>query len=362
MRSALSHTSQARRNMTAAHRACTAPSSRRWRRGPSTRSMKSMSACSSAYDTSGSPAKIRTSNISSVTSKAPRTGRLNTYLATTSTKVRSIMASRMVEATTPSTATARRSQPGGRSLMRLATAGRRGSLAGRDLLQLRAKLGEDLGGVHTLGTGLLDPVIDDGRGALLDLGHEGRVGLHDLDPGLLQRLQALLVGLVPGSAGQPCQVLAGDLADRLLVLLGKLVPLVLVHEEAEGRAVHAARKQRRLLQHGVELDRDDGLHRKEHTVGNPALQELVGFGSRLDEGGGPQRLGDRFGDATARANLEPLDVVDASDRTLGEHLAGAVREHSEQLHALVFVDLGEVLPVDSRVRDRVDERGVTGPR
>ena len=40
--------------------------------------MKSMTACSSANDTSGSPAKISTSSISSVTSKAPRTGRLKT--------------------------------------------------------------------------------------------------------------------------------------------------------------------------------------------------------------------------------------------------------------------------------------------
>src|SRR5437879_1109463 len=34
---------------------------------------------------------------------------------------------------------------------------------------------------------------------------------------------------------------------RLLVLPGELVPLVLVHEEAERRGVHAAREQRRLL-------------------------------------------------------------------------------------------------------------------
>ena len=40
--------------------------------------MKSISACSSVNDTSGRPAKISTRSISSVTSKAPRTGRLTT--------------------------------------------------------------------------------------------------------------------------------------------------------------------------------------------------------------------------------------------------------------------------------------------
>ena len=45
------------------------------RRG-SMRSMKSMVTCSSACDTSGRPAKISTSRISSVISKPPRIGRL----------------------------------------------------------------------------------------------------------------------------------------------------------------------------------------------------------------------------------------------------------------------------------------------
>src|SRR3989449_5406496 len=97
IRSALSHMSQVSKNMTAAHTSCTARSSPRRARAPRSRSTKSMSACSSAHDTSGSPAKISTTSMSSVTSNAPLTGWLKTYRATTSTNVRSIMARRMAE-------------------------------------------------------------------------------------------------------------------------------------------------------------------------------------------------------------------------------------------------------------------------
>src|SRR5438046_1852698 len=120
---------------------------------------------------------------------------------------------------------------------------------------------------------------------------------------LLQRLQALPVGLVPGLASEAREVLTGELLDRVLVRLRQLVPLVLVHEEAEGRAVHPAREQRRLLEHGVELEGDDRLHREEDAVGDPALEELVGLRRGLHERRGAQRLRHRLRHAAASADL-----------------------------------------------------------
>src|SRR2546425_7400733 len=59
-----------------------------------------------------------------------------------------------------------------------------------------------------------------------------------------------------------------------------------------------------------------------------------------------------------RSTLFPYTTLFRSP--LGEHLAGAVGEDTQQLHALVLADLVQVLPVDPRVGDRVDERGVPG--
>src|SRR5262249_57580371 len=92
-------------------------------------------------------------------------------------------------------------------------------------------------------------------------------------------------------------VVGGDLLDRLLVLLRELVPLVLVHEEAERRAVHAAREQRRLREDRVELEGDDRLERKEDAVGYARAQQLVRFGCGLDERRGAERLRDLLRDA-----------------------------------------------------------------
>src|SRR5262249_45405454 len=112
---------------------------------------------------------------------------------------------------------------------------------GADLLDLGAELLEHLAGVEAvLVARLLDPVVDDRLRALVHLGDELRIGLRDLDVRLLQRLDAFLVGLVPRLAVRARRVLIGDLVDDRLVLLRDLVPLVLVHEEAERRAVHAA--------------------------------------------------------------------------------------------------------------------------
>src|SRR4026207_33337 len=102
------------------------------------------------------------------------------------------MTSRMAEAATPGRRPARRR----RGPPRRAAPSRSepGSLTRADLLQLGAELGEDLAGVDALGRGLLDPVLDEGRGALLDLGHEGGIGVDDLHARLLERAEALRVG------------------------------------------------------------------------------------------------------------------------------------------------------------------------
>src|SRR4051794_3076983 len=76
MRLALIHICQARKKNSAPTTACTSRCSVSTARVGSMRSMKSMVTCSSACETSGSPAKIRTSSISSVISNAPRIGRL----------------------------------------------------------------------------------------------------------------------------------------------------------------------------------------------------------------------------------------------------------------------------------------------
>src|SRR5260221_295125 len=191
---ALSQTCQARKNITAAHSKCTARTTTAVARGVSTRSMKSMVTCSSACDTSGRPAKISTSSISSVTSKPPRNGKLNRYRATTSTKVSSIMANRMAEAATPSTASIRLSQmvAGWLTLVPL--------FAGSDLLQLLAEFGQHIGAVDALGVGRLDPLVVERlrlRHHFLD---EGGLGGIDLRARRLQARQAKLVGAVPGLA------------------------------------------------------------------------------------------------------------------------------------------------------------------
>jgi hypothetical protein len=73
----LIHTCQARKNMIAAQIACIARIQARRMPSGRMRSMKSIVTCSSACDTSGRPAKIRISSPSSVSSKAPRIGRLS---------------------------------------------------------------------------------------------------------------------------------------------------------------------------------------------------------------------------------------------------------------------------------------------
>src|SRR5712691_8653066 len=145
------------------------------------------------------------------------------------------MAMRMADAATPRIASTRRSHPGARALG--SGPGGFSSPARGDLFQFLAELGEDAGGVQALDAGLLHPVLDDRGGALLHLGDQGGIGVDDLDAGLLERLEASLVGVVPRAPGVTRDPLAGDLLERLLVLPRQLVPLVLVHEEAERRAV-----------------------------------------------------------------------------------------------------------------------------
>src|SRR5258706_12459789 len=155
----------------------------------------------------------------------------------------------MAGAAMPSTASTRPSQTRAGSLTPAPL------LAGRDLLQFLAELGEHLGAVHALGVGRFDPLDV----KLLRPGHDfldegGRRGL-DLRAGGPEAGKAELVGAVPGLAVGARRGLAGALLDDVLVLLGGLVPLVLVHEAAERGAVEAARKDGRALDHLVELER-----------------------------------------------------------------------------------------------------------
>ena len=95
----------------------------------------------------------------------------------------------------------------------------------------------------------------------------------------------------------------------------------------------------------------------------PEAQQLVGFRRRLDEGRGAERLGHLFGDAAAGADLHAGEILDLVDRPLGvEHLPRAVREHAEQLDALVFADRLKIFPVDARERDRIDFGGGAAAR
>ena len=80
--------------------------------------------------------------------------------------------------------------------------------------------------------------------------------------------------------------------------------------------------------------------REEGAVGDAGAQQLVGFGRRLDEGGGAERACHLLGDAAAGADLHAGEVLDLGDRPLGvEHLPGSMGEDAEQLDALVLSDL-----------------------
>ena len=64
-----------------------------------------------------------------------------------------------------------------------------------------------------------------------------------------------LVGLVPDAASEARHPLAGDLLQRVLILLRQLVPLAGIHEEAERGAVEAAREDRGVLDQLLQLER-----------------------------------------------------------------------------------------------------------
>src|SRR3990170_72792 len=67
-----------------------------------------------------------------------------------------------------------------------------------DLFQLGVELVEDRLGVDALGARLLDPVLDDRARALPGLGLHRGVGGDDARARCLERVEADLVGLVPG--------------------------------------------------------------------------------------------------------------------------------------------------------------------
>src|SRR5687768_6279656 len=132
-----------------------------------------------------------------------------------------------IEAATPRTASARLSQIVLPSLS-------------SDLLQLGVEFVEDCLGVDALGARLLDPVLDDRARALLGLGLHRGVGGDDARARCLERVEPDLIGFVPGLAVAARRVLEAILLDDLLVLRRELVPLALIHEEPERRAVQAA--------------------------------------------------------------------------------------------------------------------------
>src|SRR3989337_3520465 len=102
-----------------------------------------------------------------------------------------------------------------------------------DLLQLGVELVEDRLGVDALGARLLDPVLDDRARALLRLGLHRGVGGDNVGAGRLQRVEADLVGLVPGLPVAARRVLEAVLLDDLLVLRRELGPLALVPEDTD---------------------------------------------------------------------------------------------------------------------------------
>ena len=102
---------------------------------------------------------------------------------------------------------------------------------------------------------------------------------------------------------------------------------------------------------------------KERAVGDAGAEQLVGLGRRLDEGRSAERARHLLGNAAAGADLHAGEVLDLVDRPLGvEHLARPMGEDAEQLDALVFADLLQILPMDARVGHRIDHGGGAAAR
>src|SRR4051812_7714410 len=96
-----------------------------------------------------------------------------------------------------------------------------GLLAAWKLLELGVEFVQHRLGVEALVlvVSLLDPFVDDRAGTLLRLGLHLSVGGHDVGAGRLERVQAHLVGFVPGLAIGAGGILARMLLDDGLVLL-----------------------------------------------------------------------------------------------------------------------------------------------
>src|SRR5438270_11107822 len=93
------------------------------------------------------------------------------------------------------------------------------SIAGGEPLELCAELGEHLGAVDTLGSGVLDPLVVDRLGPLLHVLDELGRRRADVDPDPLHLLQRRGVGGIPGLAGEQRQRLARYRHDGVLILL-----------------------------------------------------------------------------------------------------------------------------------------------
>ena len=104
----------------------------------------------------------------------------------------------------------------------------------------------------------------------------------------------------------------------------------------------------------LELERYRGFRRKEHAVDDALGEQLVGFGRRLLQHCGADRLTDIGRHPAADAKFQPLQIGKPVDRALGVvHDPRAVGIDREQLHAGVLVGLGAVRLVDAPHGDRL---------
>ena len=65
----------------------------------------------------------------------------------------------------------------------------------------------------------------------------------------------------------------------------------------------------------------------------PELSSSYDSGAGFTNAEAPSALATCLGDPAAGADLQPLHVADTRHRLLGEHLARAVGEHAQELHA-----------------------------
>src|SRR5262249_56812967 len=101
--------------------------------------------------------------------------------------------------------------------------------------------------------------------------------LADLDTDPLHLLHGCGICRIPGLAGNARQRLARYRPDGILILLGQFVPLVLIHEKAEGGAVEAAGKKRRIFDDRAKLEGENRLGGGEYARGAAPAARALGI-------------------------------------------------------------------------------------